>query len=289
MLGAKIDAQCLSWDKTKNNSWFKIPARLLCAGFLISTCGCVMSRGEGERLAYQVRDLENEMAKMQRVRHDMEILLSGQKKTIDRLGQLENQLSSLRESLVDGHSKSTELTAEIQNLRNEIEEAQYRYKVLEDEQKNLVKQKASKQEKNKAPENRDEHFALAKKLFNDGKTDEAISMFEQFIQSYPKDNDLAQANYFLAESYNKRASLDPASDDAFKYYKKAVIAYQEIVEKHAQSGLREEALFKLGQILKSMGNKEAAIAAFKELLLKHKGSKRAAEAKIQISELEKSR
>lgn len=289
MLGKKIDAlNSLCKTNRSTNRWFLMPAHFWVAGFLLCAQSCVMT-SEFKIFSTKVEDLESEMAKMQRVRHDMEILLSGQKKTIDRLAQLEKQLSALRESLVDGHTKSTELTAEIQGLRNELEEAQYRYKLLEADQKDLAKnQQALKEEhKKRAPKNKAEHFALAKKNFSEEKFEDAISLFEQYVQNYPADNELPQAYYLLAESCQKRAQKEEVPEEALRFYKKAIIAYQEIVEKYGQSGLREEALFKMGLVLKSMGNKDAATAAFKEVISKHKGSKRAVEAKAQLSELEK--
>lgn len=292
MLGNKTEERSFPYQLTKFQSFsMKVPVRIAAGLFLLSASSCIMTRAEGERLSFQVKNLEDDMAKMQRVRHDMEILLSSQKATIDRMVKLEGQLSSLRDSLADGHTKNTELVSEIQNLRNELEQAQYRYQILEEDQKSLAKgQQAIKEEQKKGriPQKMEDHFALAKKSHDEGKLDDAIFLFELFVNDYPNEAKYIDRSYYLlGESLERQGVLAKSPEDTIRFYKRAVVAYQKLVESFSKSPLREEALFKLGLVLKAMDNKEAASAAFNELLSKHKGGKRAQEAKALLSELEK--
>jgi TolA-binding protein len=290
MLGSKTDALKLVGCKTKKlNPWLS-PVCVLAAGFLFN--GCVMTRAEGELISLKVDQLETEMARMQNMRHDMKILLEGQKKTIDRLVELERQLPSLRESLVDGHSKSFELISEIQNLRNELEEAQNRYKLLEEDQKNLAKnQQALKEEqkKRKIPAKLEEHFLQAKKYYDENKTDDAIFLLERFVELYPKNTKFSDQAFFLLGSSFKKNAENTDGEEKIIFYKKSAVNFQALLsDSFKKSPIKDEALFQLGWVLKSMDNNQGAKAAFKELLLKHKDSKRLSEAKAILNELEKS-
>jgi len=183
--------------KKVNISFRKTPAKFFFAGvFLLSTLSCVMTKAQGEKLAGQIHYLENEMAKLQRVRHDMEILLGQVRNIVDRIVHVEGQIIGLKESLSEDSSRSTDLRAELQNLRNELEEAQNRYRNLEQEQQNLARREPVAK-KIEAPASSEEHFQLAKQFHSDGKTDESIQLFEQFISAYPDERDLVNKSYYF--------------------------------------------------------------------------------------------
>ena len=298
MLGSKIGARNLFWARTSQGSSYRIcplvhmPAVIMAGIFLLSSGGCVMTKAQGERLSNQVRELEDEVAKLQRVRHDMEVLLVGQvRDIIDRIAQVESQLSTLRETLFEGSHRSDEMIAEIQDLRNELEQAHHRYRNLKDDQQELLKsQRALKeaQEKIRIPPLREDHFAVAKKYYLGGRFDEANYLFVKFVEEYPKESEfLAQSYYFLGEISRKLGDGDGSRERSEKLYKQSVIYYQKIVDMYKNSILSEEALFKMGLVLKGMGHEKGARAAFRELLKKNSESKRAAEANSYLSELEK--
>ncbi|HXW53215.1 MAG TPA: tetratricopeptide repeat protein [Myxococcota bacterium] len=296
MHGNKIDAPSLSWKATRNLKLadaHNAPVRLLAAGvFLCLFSGCFMTKAQGERLTHQMHNLEDEVAKLQSVRHDMEVLLVDQVKSlIDRIARLESQLTAFRTSLSEGSTRNSELVAELQNLRNELEIAQNRYRNLEQDQQSLVKnQMALKEAQNKirVPPIKEDHFALGKKYFMAKKFDEAIFLFDQFVKDYPDEKDLTyQSHYYLGESNFKVAQGKEAEEEQERFYKKSVIAFQQVVEANTDNNMRVEALYKLGLACKNLGNTEGAVAAFKELLSKHKKSKRAAEAKSEVAKLEK--
>lgn len=294
MLGSKIGALFAHWKTTSAlgpSVLSSTPVCLLAMGALFFANGCMMTKAQGEKLTYQMRELEDEVAKLQRVRHDMEVLLVGQvRDLVDRIARLESQLISLRASLTEGSSRNTEMVAEIQNLRGELEQAQYRFKNLEQNQQDLAKHRATiKDAQNiRIPPQKEEHFALAKKSYIGGKYDDAATLFEQFIKSYPDDKELVgQSYYSLGEIYRNLGAGGKSESETEKFYKKSVVSYQRVIEDHKESMLREEALFKIGSVLKAMGNKEGAIMAYKELLAQHSKGKRVQEAKKQLAELQK--
>lgn len=310
MLGSKTDAPNLKSPITKTISPFEkllVPTvQVVCQGmrllkkvfklvvamsafFMLSSC--VMTKTQGDRLAMQVRYVEDEIAKLQRVRHDMEVLLLGQVRDIvDRIARVESQLVTLRESLSEGSYRSTEVVAELQMLRDEIDRAKNIYRNLEVGQQDLAKSQNAlleAQSKIRIPPFKDDHFALAKKYYLSGKFDESIYLLDEFITAHPQEKELvAQSYYILGEINKKLADGEKTVENADKLYKKSVVYYQKIIESHRDSVLREEALYKIGLSLRALKNQKGAEAAFKELLDKHKNGKRAAEAKKQLAELE---
>lgn len=293
MAGNKIDVQISSWAKTKIDLR-QLVSKALCgvavAGAFFNS-GCVMTKAQGDRLVVQVREIEDEVAKLQRVRHDMEVIMLGQvRDLVDRIARLESQLVNLRESLSEGSSKNTQMVAELQTLRGELENAQMLYRNLEHGQASLAKNQNALQEahnKIRVPPIKEDHFALAKKYYLGGKFDEAIYLSDQFITTYPDDKELVgQSHYLLGEVYKKMADGEKSTVDAERNYKRAVVAYQKIIEMDGASLLREEALYKMGITLKAMGNKDGAKAAFKELIAKHADGKRVKEANKALAELD---
>lgn len=289
----KIDVWNL-YSISSRSRLFKAKAlvALMVTGAFLFSSGCVMTRAQGEKLATQVQDLESEVAKLQRVRHDMETLMVGQvRDLIDRIARLENQLKTFRESISEGSARNNELVAELQSLRGELEEAQLRYRALQQDQQDLARHQLALKEAQKkliVPPLKDDHFKLAKKYLAGKKYEEAIQLFDHFIRDYANDKELiGQAHYNMGEAYRELGKAKKTGPDAEKYYQKAVLAYQQLIEMNRKSTLQEEALFKIGLVLKTMGNKEGAAAAFTELIKSHAKGKRASEAKAILADLDK--
>lgn len=261
------------------------------SALLLVGSGCFMTKSQGDKLTNQVRLIEDEIAKLQRVRHDMEILLVGQvRDLVDRIARLENHVKNFRESLSDGSSRNNELLAELQNLREELEQSQHRFRNLEQDQLSLAKnQVALKEAQNKIriPPLKEDHFALAKKYYAGNKFDEATLLFDAFVKEYPEEKEVGECYFTLGEINRKLAESNKSETDADILHKRAVVSYQKIIELHKDSPLREEALYKMGSILKTMGNKEGAQAAFKELLATHQNGKRVKDAKKQLADMGK--
>lgn len=291
-LGNKIVAQNLDKTLTKNTrySYIKIPALFFAGIFLCLSPGCVMTRAEGDAISLRMREVEGEMAKLQRVRHEVQVLLSGHmKELVDRVARLENQISNMRDVLSEGTTKSAQLLSELEVLRGQLEDAQARFMTLEQDQKSLAQSHLALKQAQKRmpiPQTKKDHFAAAKKLYTDAKFDDALYLLDEFVKLYEKDKEfIGQVYYYAGDIYHKLADNEKEQDNKNKFYKKSVVSLQKIVEMNHAASLREEALYKMGIILKALGNTEASMAAFNELLTAHKNSKRAAQAKKQLAEL----
>lgn len=259
-------------------------------GVFLCNLGCVMTRSEGENLTKRVRYAEHEMAKLQRVRHEIEVLLNGHvKELINRVGRLESQLGNMGEALVEGTKKSADLLSDLELLRGQLEEAQHRYQLLEQDQKDLLKNQmalSKAQKKIPIPPLKKDHFELAKKLLQAKKIDEALYMFEEFTRIYEKDREyLGQSYFHLGDIYWQLSGQEKEFSNKENYQKKSVIAFQKTLEKKPSPSLEADTLYKVGLVLKALGNQDASLEAFNELILKHKNSKHLPEAKKQIADL----
>lgn len=257
--------------------------------FLCSSC--LMTRREGEGLRLRIEQMEGEMAKLQRVRHDLDILLSGKVVDIyERMARLENVLSTVQESLFSGSEDNQKLLNEIHSLKNQLEEGRKRYGDLQKDQETLAEAQAKlSAEKNKIaiPALKNDHFGLAKKLYLADRLDDASYLFEEFNKLYKNDKDLySQSSYLLGEIYDKKSALYEDEQQKIHFKKKAVISLQKVIEITQNKSIKEESLFKLSLLLAHLGNKEGAKAALKGLLQENPKSKRASDAKKHLVSLE---
>jgi TolA-binding protein len=269
----------------------KAPACLCTGAFLFALSSCVMTRAQGEKISMRVDSMESEVAKLQRVRHDLEVLVSGKvSDLLERVRQLEEKMASLRENLYEGSNRNSELVNELQKLRGQVEEAEFRYKGLERDQQDLVKNQEQLQEiaeKMRIPPLKDDHFSLAKKLHISGKNNDALMLFEEFVKLYPNDKEqLGQSYYNIAEILREFAKNEKDEMSAENYRKKAILSYQKIVDMYKKATLKEEALYKMGLVLRELNNDKAAKAAFKALIQLNAKSKRINDAKKELAQIE---
>lgn len=252
---------------------------------------CLMTQREGFELTKRTMRLEQEVAKLESLKHDLEVLLSTKVSDLfDRISRIENIIASIQESVFEGAKEQTQVMAELQTLRNLLDEAKNKYNILEKGHESLAKaQEKIREEKNKVtiPPLKSDHFLLAKKLYQAKRLDDALYLFEEFIKLYETDKDLADKSFFIMGDICKEKS-DKEVDENIQllFKKKAVVYWQKTIENSFNKSNKEEALYKMGLLLESMGNKALAKAAFQGLLESNKKSAHANDAKKHIANLE---
>jgi tol-pal system protein YbgF len=82
----------------------------------------------------------------------------------------------------------------------------------------------------------------------------AETAFQSFLRQYPGDRLAADATYWLGESLFQR-----------QRYRDAAESFLAVTTKHETSAKAPEALYRLGQALAAMGEREAACAALGEV------------------------
>jgi tol-pal system protein YbgF len=104
--------------------------------------------------------------------------------------------------------------------------------------------------------------------FGKGRYQEAIVSFKDLAASFPKHELAGNAHFWAGESYFQ-----------LKDYPRAVLAYQEVIEKFPGSAKLQSAMLKQGISLYHAGKKEAARQRLNELIKKYAKSPEAGRAK----------
>ena len=92
-------------------------------------------------------------------------------------------------------------------------------------------------------------------LVRERKFDESVQAFEQFIQTYPTSDNLANAYYWIGEVKLAQQQLDSAKS-----------AFETVVSQFMNHRKRPDALYKLGVVQDRLGDSAAQQSTFKQLL-----------------------
>lgn len=92
-------------------------------------------------------------------------------------------------------------------------------------------------------------------LVRERKFDESVQAFEQFIQTYPTSDNLANAYYWIGEVKLAQQQLDSAK-----------VAFETVVSQFVGHRKRPDALYKLGVVQDRLGDSAALQSSFKQLL-----------------------
>jgi len=114
-------------------------------------------------------------------------------------------------------------------------------------------------------------YEEAKQAYDNGKIDKAREGFQQLLKEYPKSTMADNAQYWIAETYFRE-----------KWYEKAILEYQAVIEKYPNGNKVPAAMLKQGMAFLELGDKSNARLILKELEKKYPKS---SEAKIASKKL----
>jgi tol-pal system protein YbgF len=114
-------------------------------------------------------------------------------------------------------------------------------------------------------------YASSKRFLDQEEYDQARKGFEQFLKLYPESDNADNARFWIADSYYRE-----------KWYEKAILEYQKVVENYAKGNKVAAALLKQGYAFANLGEKANARLILKELIKKYAGTN---EAKIAAKKL----
>ncbi len=120
----------------------------------------------------------------------------------------------------------------------------------------------------------DERYQLAKQKFDAGDFDAALAGFSALIKRYPKSNHADNAQFWIGEIYYRE-----------KWYEKAILEYQKVIEKYAGGNKVAAALLKQGFSFDNLKDKANARLLLQELIKKFPESKEAQIAKKKLKGL----
>lgn len=112
----------------------------------------------------------------------------------------------------------------------------------------------------------------AKKAFDDGQMDAARKGFQKLLSDFPKSQQADNSQFWIGETYYRE-----------KWYEKAILEYQKVIENYPKGNKVPAALLKQGLSFLNIGETNNARLVLKELVAKHPGTN---EAKIAQQKLD---
>ena len=117
-------------------------------------------------------------------------------------------------------------------------------------------------------------YDFAKKLLDNGDRENARIQFGNFINKYPDSDNADNARFWIADSYY-----------AEKWFEKAILEYQKVLEEYPGGNKLAAARLKQGYAFAELGEKANARLILKELLKKHPGTNEAKYAQEKLKSL----
>ncbi|MDT8379241.1 MAG: tol-pal system protein YbgF [Desulfotignum sp.] len=118
-------------------------------------------------------------------------------------------------------------------------------------------------------------YEQAKKTFDDGDMEAARIQFENFINTFPESPLSGNARFWIADSYYVE-----------KWYEKAILEYQKVLEKYPNSNKVAAARLKQGYAFAELGEKANARLILNELITRYPDSREAMFAKEKLKQLQ---
>ena len=201
--------------------------------------------------------------------------------------KLKQEISETRGEKAEVDSSVDEVKVEMAKLGNVIEEeAQGRRKESEELRKEVaaltarvqaLEQKAVGEEQSQkqlAQEKPKATLDSGRKLFDDGKYDEAIDVLKSVVKSQPKSEEGKKGQFLLAESYFST-----------KDYASAALEFSEFRKNFPKDALVPNAIFRQASSFKEMGKSKEARLFYQDLIERFPRSPFASKAKVEMKRL----
>jgi tol-pal system protein YbgF len=118
-------------------------------------------------------------------------------------------------------------------------------------------------------------YALTLQLHRDGKYEEAIEGFKNFIEKFPKSDFADNAQFWTGESYM-----------ALKQYAQAILAYQEVIKKYPKGNKVLDAMLFQAQAFYEIKDKSTSKILLKSIIRRYPKSREAKIAKKRLKEIQ---
>ncbi|HTP64143.1 MAG TPA: tol-pal system protein YbgF, partial [Geobacteraceae bacterium] len=110
--------------------------------------------------------------------------------------------------------------------------------------------------------------------FKSGDTQKARELFVRFIELFPANGMLANAHYWLGETYYSE-----------KKYDQAILEFQEVIKNHPGKEKVPAAMLKQGMAFKGLGDEKSARYLYKKLIEDFPSSEEAKLAREKLKDL----
>ena len=119
-----------------------------------------------------------------------------------------------------------------------------------------------------------EIYQLAKQAFDKGEYDSAREGFQELIKRFPKSKNADNAQFWIGEIYYRE-----------KWYEKAIVEYQKVVESYPKGNKIRSALLKQGYAFANIGDTANASLILKDLIRRYPDSNEATIAKRKLKQM----
>jgi tol-pal system protein YbgF len=119
-----------------------------------------------------------------------------------------------------------------------------------------------------------EIYLLAKQAFDKGEYDSAREGFQELIKRYPDSKNADNAQFWIGEIYYRE-----------KWYEKAIVEYQKVIESYPKGNKVRSALLKQGYAFANIGDTANASLILKDLIRRYPDSNEATIAKRKLKQL----
>ncbi len=221
-----------------------------------------------------------------------------------RLTQLERISNAQAQLLTQFQQQLSDLQRDIDTLRGQVQEVQYRLNQAIEKQKHsqqqtgnlegqgaltsggaVITESEAQSGKGSAvsvvkeqDSNENNDYSIAVALAIDKKQyDQAISAFRDFVKRYPASNYQPNANYWLGQLYYNKGNKDDAT-----YH------YAVVVKNYPKSPKRPDSMLKVGIIMQEKGQLEKARAVYQQVIKWYPDTEMATQAKKQLEKLQAS-
>ena len=120
----------------------------------------------------------------------------------------------------------------------------------------------------------DELYVRAKQSFDNGEYETARKGFQDLLDKYPKSKNADNAQFWIGEIYYRE-----------KWYEKAILEYQKVIENYPQGNKVPGSLLKQGFAFLNIGDETNARLILRELMNKYPESNEAKVAGKKLDEL----
>jgi len=255
--------------------------------------------------------LDSNMASLYRRITTLERENAEMKKRLDLLKQTEEgKAEDLRVKTAEIQASLDRLAEEMQVLRGKTEEAEFLLKPTEtaqmEQEKRLTRlEKAVREQEERIgriegylnlesggpgvsgkaptappavepakPLSENEAYAVAKQAFDRGDYETSRTLFQDFLKNHPASIHADNAQFWIGESYYRE-----------KWYEKAILEYQKVIEKYPTGNKVQASLLKQGLAFQQLGDNANARLILKELVRKHPDSTEAKIARQKLAEM----
>jgi tol-pal system protein YbgF len=192
-----------------------------------------------------------------------------------RLDELEHSMKQQQQAREESENKRQEKLDRLSQLTDQNSDKIVRmeqYLNLESSKKPVVA--ATPGVSAEKPLSEDELYQSAKQAFDQGDSEAARKGFEEFIKRYPNSKNADNAQFWIGEIYYRE-----------KWYEKAILEYQNVIEKYPTGNKVPAALLKQGLAFANIGDKPNAKLILEELRRKYPDSNEAKVAAEQLKTL----